>query len=178
MRRLHLLALGIFRRLPVGARRGVVRVLAPSFTVGAICLIERPDGSLLLVRQSYRSRWGVPGGLLQRGERPEDAARREVREEVGIDIELVGEPAVVVEAEPRRVDIVFRARPVGASADADAVPSSPEILEARWFAPDDLPELQAETSSALVALARSAHNPQAVPLPAELRVLGRRRPSA
>ena len=178
LRRLHLLALAVFRRLPVRARRRVVRTLAPSFTVGAICLIERSDGSLLLVRQSYRHRWGVPGGLLQRGERPEDAARREVREEVGLDVELVGEPAVVVDAIPRRVDIVFRARPVGDRQDPVAEPSSPEIVEARWFRPDELPELQAETSSALVALARSAHNPQAVPLPAELRILDRRRPGA
>lgn len=178
LRRLHLLALAVFRRLPVWARRRVVRVLAPGFTVGAICLIERSDGALLLVRQSYRQRWGVPGGLLQRGERPEDAARREVREEVGLDIELVGEPAVVVDPVPRRVDIVFRARPAGDRADPVAEPSSPEITEARWFPPHELPELQAETSSALVALARSALDPQAVPLPAELRVLDRRRPGA
>jgi ADP-ribose pyrophosphatase YjhB (NUDIX family) len=177
-RRLHLLALAVFRRLPVRARRRVVRTLAPSFTVGAICLNERGDGALLLVRQSYLHRWGVPGGLLQRGERPEDAARREVREEVGLDVELIGEPAVVVEPVPRRVDVVFRARPVGDAEGRTATPSSPEITEARWFAPDALPELQAETSAALVALARSANNPQAVPLPAELRVLGRRRPSA
>lgn len=170
IRRLHVLALSVFRRLPVGARRRVVRVLAPSFTVGAICLIERSDGALLLVRQSYRRRWGLPGGLLQRGERPEDAARREVAEEVGLDVELVGEPAVVVDPVPRRIDVIFRARPSGAEVP-DAVPSSPEITEARWFAPDALPELQAETSSALVALARSAQHPQAVPLPAELRVL-------
>ena len=177
MRRLHLLALAVFRRLPVRARRRVVRTLAPGFTVGAICLIERPDGALLLVRQSYRHRWGVPGGLLKRGERPEDAARREVREEVGLDIELVGEPAVVVDPIPRRIDIVFRARPA-AGVVQEPTPCSPEITEVRWFGSQDLPELQIETSAALVALARSAHNPQAVPLPAELRVLGQRRPSA
>ena len=178
IRRLHLFALQVFRRLPVRARRRVVRTVAPSYTVGAICLIERADGALLLVRQSYRNRWGVPGGLLKRGERPEDAARREVREEVGLDIELVGEPAVVVDPVPRRVDIVFRARPVGDAEGAGATPTSPEITEARWFSAQELPELQAETSAALVALARSANNPQAVPLPADLGVLGRRRPSA
>ena len=172
IRRLHLLALRVFRLLPVWARRRVVRTLAPSFTVGAICLIERADGALLLVRQSYRNRWGVPGGLLQRGERPADAARREVLEEIGLEIELLGEPSVVVEPVPRRVDVVFRARPVQ-GADEVIVPRSPEITEARWFAPDQLPELQLETSTALVALARSGRQ-DAVPLPAELRVLDRR----
>jgi 8-oxo-dGTP pyrophosphatase MutT (NUDIX family) len=162
--RLHHLLLRIYRVLPTGARRRAVRVLAPSFTVGAICHIERADGHVLLVRQAYRSRWGIPGGLLQRGEAPATAAVREVFEEVGIRIELIGEPAVVVDADPRRIDLVYRARPaVDAEADR-ARPSSPEIAEVRWFAADALPELQTETGQALVALARSARSPQARPL--------------
>src|SRR5207248_2509612 len=40
--RLHLLLLRIYRRLPTSARRVVVRRLAPQFTVGALCVIERP----------------------------------------------------------------------------------------------------------------------------------------
>jgi 8-oxo-dGTP diphosphatase len=165
IRRLHLVALHVFRRLPVRARRRVVRTITPGFTVGAMCFIERDDGHLLLVQLSYRKRWGVPGGLLKRGEAPQDAVRREVREEVGVEIRLLGEPAVVVDAEARRVDVVFRAR-LAPGQDADAArPGSPEILAARWFPPDDLPELQHETSGALIALARSARNPQAIALP-------------
>ena len=165
IRRLHGLALQVFRRLPVRARRRVVRVLAPSFTVGAICMIERPDGAVLLVRQSYRKSWGVPGGLLKRGETPEDAARREVYEEVGLRIDLVGEPAMVVDPVPRRVDLVFRARPAAGEDPALARPGSPEIVEAAWFALDALPDLQAETSSALVALARGQLSGRVTPRP-------------
>lgn len=139
--------------------------MAPSFTVGAMCLIERSDGRLLFVRHLYRKRWGVPGGLLQRHETPADAARREVLEEVGLDVELLGEPAVNVDADPRRIDIVFRARPAnGAEAD-DVHPSSVEILEARWFSPIELPELQFETAQAIQALARASYAPPARPLP-------------
>jgi len=155
----------VYRRLPVWARRRVVRTIAPGYTVGAMCFIERDDGAMLLVRLSYRMRWGVPGGLLKRGEEPGDAARREVREEVGVEIELLGEPAVVVDAEAQRVDLVYRAQLATGEDPAAAVPGSPEIVEARWFPIASLPELQHETSGALVALARSARNPQAVPLP-------------
>ena len=164
IRRLHLALLHVFRRLPRRARRQVVRTLSPTFTVGAICFIERDGGDLLLVRLAYRERWGVPGGLLQRGEEPADAVKREVREEVGLDIELVGEPAIVVDARPQRIDVVFRARVAAHAHIADMAPHGPEIIEARWFAPDALPELQFETADALVALARSARSPQAVPL--------------
>lgn len=152
--RLHRFALQVYRRLPVGARRRVVRTIAPNYTVGSMVLIERADGALLLVRQTYRNSWGVPGGLLKRGETPADAARREVLEEVDIDVELVGDPAVVVDAEAQRVDIVFRGRPASGVDAGSARPSSPEIVEAAWFPADDLPDLQFETSGALVAAAR------------------------
>lgn len=159
--RAYVVLLRLYRRLPRSSRRVVVRTMAPSFTVGSMCVIERRDGALLLVRHVYRGRWGVPGGLLKRGEDADDAALREVLEEVGLAVELVGEPAVVVDAVPQRVDVVFRARPAAGVDPSVAEPTSPEIEETRWFAPAELPELQHETATALVALARSSHAPQA-----------------
>lgn len=162
--RAHRFLLSVYRRLPARARRQVVRVVAPTFSVGAMCVIERADGAVLLVRHSYRRRWGTPGGLLARGEAAIDAARREVREEVGLEVEIVGEPAVVVDPGPRRVDLVYRCRPAPGS-DLDAVaPGSPEIVEARWFPVSALPELQPETAGAVRALARAALAPPAIPL--------------
>lgn len=164
MRRLHHLLLKLYQRLPRKGRRWLVRGIAPSFTVGAMCIIERSDGAVLLVRHSYRERWGVPGGLLKRREDAEEGAKREVREEVGLEVELLGEPAVVVDAEPQRVDLVFRARPAD-GADLGAIePGSVEIVETRWFPRTDLPALQFETTTALMALARSSTSPQADPI--------------
>jgi 8-oxo-dGTP diphosphatase len=162
-RRAMRLLLEAYRRLPRLGRRWVVRTIAPKYTVGAMAIVERPDGSVLLVRHSYRRRWGVPGGLLKRGEHPEVALRREVLEEVGVEVDLLGEPAVVVDPDPQRVDLVFRGRL--RDPDAEPRPVSAEILEVGWFGPDELPELQFETSGALMALARSSRNPQSPPLP-------------
>jgi 8-oxo-dGTP diphosphatase len=164
--RAHRVLLKIYQRLPKRARRFVVRRTTPAFTVGAVCLIERSDGAVLLVRQIYRRGWGVPGGLTRKGEEIADCARREVREEVGLQVELVGEPAVVVDPEPRRIDVVFRGRPLADVDPDDARPCSPEIAEVRWFSPEDMPDLQHETVSALVALARIDHQQQGTsPLP-------------
>ena len=100
---------------------------------------------------------------MKRREVPGDAARREVLEEIGVEIELLGEPTAVVESRAQRVDLIYRARL--ASADGAAPhPRSPEIVDARWFPRDALPELQPETASALVALARASRTPQAPPL--------------
>lgn len=151
--RLHVLLLRVYGILPVLARRFVVRRLTPSYTVGAICVVEREDGAILLVRQVYRRHWGLPGGLLQRGEAPADAALREVAEEVGVTVELLGEPAAVVDAAARRVDVVYRARL--AEGAEELGPTSPEISEVAWRRPDDLPELQPEAVGALMSLARS-----------------------
>jgi ADP-ribose pyrophosphatase YjhB (NUDIX family) len=154
LRRAHVALLHLFRRLPRPARRFAVRRLYPSFTVGAMCVIERGDGAVLFVRHSYRGRWGVPGGMLARGEDAATAARREANEEVALDIDTVGEPTVVVDPGARRVDVVFRARLSPAASLDDVHPSSPEIVEAQWFPRDELPELQHETAGALAALAR------------------------
>lgn len=162
---LHRLALQVYRQLPVGLRRRVVRAVSPSFTVGAMCFIERADGALLLVRHSYRDRWGVPGGLLERGEDAGDGARREVFEEVGLVVDLLGEPAVVVDAVPQRVDVIYRARPAEGVDPETVQLGSAEIIDARWFAPEALPELQFETAGALVALARIATGQRPLPQP-------------
>jgi 8-oxo-dGTP diphosphatase len=162
-RALHLWLLRVFRVLPRRLRLRIVHILSPTFTVGAVCVIERHDGAVLLVRHSYRQRWGLPGGLLERGEEVDAGARREAVEEVGLEVELEGEPAVVVDPDARRVDVVFRARPVeGADLDA-VVPRSPEVVEAAWFDAAALPELQHETAGALVALARATARPVARP---------------
>jgi ADP-ribose pyrophosphatase YjhB (NUDIX family) len=84
------------------------------------------------------------------------AARREVREEVGVDVILVGEPAVVVDPGERRVDVVYAARLVPGIDRTAARPVSPEIIECRWFDAatiDSLP-LQREAAEALEALRR------------------------
>lgn len=153
--------LRVWRYVPHPFRRWIVRVGAPSYTVGAACVIERDDGSILLVRLSYREGWGLPGGLIERREDVADCARREVREEVGLAVDLVGAPAVVVDSRPQRVDVVFRARPADGAAPDRARPASAEIREARWFAAQELPTLQHEAVSALLALAASARLPSA-----------------
>lgn len=155
--RVHLLLLRVFGILPRRVRRVLVRLGSPKYTVGAIAIVQRDDGAVMLVRHSYWKRWGTPGGLAKRHERPEVAVVRETREEVNLDIELIGEPAVVVEPVPHRVDVVYFARPAAGASLADVRPSSPEIERIEWFPLDELPVLQPETVTALRALAALGH---------------------
>jgi 8-oxo-dGTP diphosphatase len=155
-RRTHRVLLAGYKRLPQAARSLLIRLGTPSFHVGSICVVERADGHLLLVRQSYRrDGWGFPGGLMRRREDPADAARREVMEELGIDVELVGLPVVVIDSPMRRIDVVYNARLADGSAEPEATVHSPEITDARWFPPAGLPELLPEATAALVQLGRT-----------------------
>ncbi len=57
---------------------------------GVVCL---RDGEVLLIRRGQEPRmgeWSIPGGRIEWGERAADAALRELKEETGIDAELVG----------------------------------------------------------------------------------------
>lgn len=150
--RVQLAGLRVYRALPRLGRRWLVRWVAPSYTVGAICVIGDSTGRVLLIRQAYRDRWGLPGGLLKRRELPADGARREVAEEIGVAVELVGAPAIVVEPVPQRIDLVYAAVLAGGAAPDDVRPTSPEISEVAWFPLDALPPLQPETRTAIAAL--------------------------
>ncbi len=146
--------LGIFGRLPIRVRIAAVRLGTPSFRVGAMCVVRRTDGALLLVRHSYRPGWGFPGGLLKRGERPADAAAREMNEEIGLTLDLDVVPKVVVDPRYRRVDVIYTARMPESGGVAELEPRSAEIVEVAWFPPGELPPLGTEARSALAELGR------------------------
>lgn len=58
----------------------------PEATVGA--LVVNPKGEILLAKSSkWNNKFTVPGGHIELGERAEDAIRREVKEETGLDVE-------------------------------------------------------------------------------------------
>jgi 8-oxo-dGTP pyrophosphatase MutT (NUDIX family) len=88
----------------------------------AAVLLERPDGgdtAILLLRRAVEpgaGAWDLPAGYLDPGESFEQAARREAREESGIDVELIELAGVYHSPPANAVTAVFRARPVNPSA--------------------------------------------------------------
>jgi len=127
----------IWRRLPGAFRRRLVRLGQARFTVTAGAMIFDDAGRILLLEHVFRpdSGWGIPGGFLARYEQPEEALRRELREEVAVELEDVSLLFIRTLKRPGQVEIYFRARAVGTPK-----PSSFEIKKAEWFEIDNLPD--------------------------------------
>lgn len=122
---------------------GFVHYENPTPTVQA--WIDR-DGSYLALRRDeepLKGKWNMPGGFVEVGERGEEAIIREVREETGLEVEVIeligifdstygsGEDAKPI------FDVAFHCRITGEAAELDV---SEESSEARWFPLAEFPE--------------------------------------
>jgi ADP-ribose pyrophosphatase YjhB (NUDIX family) len=124
------------REHPVCSGCTFVFYLAPKVVAGTLPV---EAGRVLLTRRAIepaRGLWTFPGGYLDWGEDVRDGARRETLEEVGMAVRLddllgvysyPGSPVVIV---------VFTASPLDR---AEPVPCATEVLEAAYFAPEDIP---------------------------------------
>lgn len=131
---------------PPAEYRSLVERFEESAVGGAGVWVRNDDGDLLLVRNEGDDGWGDPGGKREAGESFETAAKREVREEAGVECRLTGLHEVhVVEnrnddapAAPVVYDaiVVFR----GEHVDGEPRPRDGEIAEVSWFAspPDEV----------------------------------------
>jgi ADP-ribose pyrophosphatase YjhB (NUDIX family) len=145
------LAMNAFRLLPGPLRRTAVRLGTPSYTVGAVLVLRRPDGRLLLVEQRHSGGWALPGGLLKRSEDPVDGLVREVGEEIGVQLDRsqLPTPTALVDAQARRVDLVFV---LDAEDERPRREDEVEVLRLGWFGLDELPDMTEPTADILRSL--------------------------
>jgi NADH pyrophosphatase NudC (nudix superfamily) len=108
----------------------------------AVLLERRADDdaepSVLLLKRAVEpgfGEWDLPAGYLDPGESFEMAARRETREESGIEVELVALTGVYHSPPANAVTAVFRARSVDASAP---VRTDAESSDHAWVARSDV----------------------------------------
>jgi 8-oxo-dGTP diphosphatase len=127
----------IWRRAPKALRRWTVRFSHPRFAVTAGAIVTDSRGRVLLLKHRFRpgSGWGLPGGFIERGEQPGEALRRELREEIGLEVEQLRLFTVRAFKKPKQVEIVFMAQAIGSPDELNF-----EIQEAGWFLPGEFPK--------------------------------------
>ncbi len=98
---------------------------------------------VLHARPDQEPFWCLPGGNIDLGESLAAGARRELREEVGIEVELDGAILIVdgpaIGNEQGAVEVIFRGRIEHGTAALRTNTGDPHLAEARWFARDELP---------------------------------------
>jgi len=114
---------------------------------GVSVLIWNSDGRLLLVRDTTPGPWGLVGGAIEPDEVPEDAARREAFEEVGVVVEITGLRGVLGGPSFRvrydnGDDVSYVSMVYDARVDSGVPsPDYDEVQEVGWFGPDDFATL-------------------------------------
>jgi len=112
----------------------IVVTNSAKFRVGVYAVIF-DGGRVLLAHRRDIDWWNLPGGGMEAGETVEEATRREVREETGLEVEV--ESLVGVYSKPQKQEVVltFRCRVTGGMLSA-----TEESRECRFFVPKTLPE--------------------------------------
>ena len=118
---------------------GFVHFLDPK--VVAVVLVEQGD-KILVGRRNIepgKGKWSFPGGYVDRGERVEDAARREVKEETNLDIRLSNLLGVYSETDSPQILVVYRAT---IEPTSDPIrPQLEEVSELAFFSLAEMPRL-------------------------------------
>lgn len=112
-----------------------VLYLDPKLAVGTI--VRMPDGGIVLARRAIEpgfGQWVFPGGYVDRGEEIRAAARREAREEAGIEIVIEGLVGIYSYPGTTAVIVVY-----AAVWTSGVVTMDDESSEIRVFPPDALP---------------------------------------
>ena len=138
------------RRRPVCTSCGMTTYLDPKVAVAV--LIGRGDEVLLGKRGEHTRQpghWSFPSGFVERGERVEDAARRETLEETGLTVELG--PILTLVSTPGET-VILAVYP--ALRFAGIPEAADDLTEIRWFSFDALPELAFAHDTAIIALWR------------------------
>lgn len=106
----------------------------PLFRIGAFAIVRDAEGSVLLGHRRDCDFWGLPGGGMEAGEAPWEAAVREVYEETGLTVEI--ERLVGVYSWPDDGEHIFS---FTARAVSGSLATSDETRDVRFFTPDALP---------------------------------------
>jgi ADP-ribose pyrophosphatase YjhB (NUDIX family) len=122
-------------------------------SVSAAMILTRADGCVLLIRENYGARrWSLPGGVVEPGETPWEAAMREAREEVGVEVTIRHLAAVCfVRHRPERADALAFGFTGEILRGQPAVADPNEIAEIAWVRPENWPAPCTRSGPILVA---------------------------
>jgi 8-oxo-dGTP diphosphatase len=143
--------------------------LTGRIVLGVAAVIWNDQGCVLLIRRAKEPRkgqWSLPGGKLEFGETLTEGLLREVREETGLEVEILGlvdvaetiRDAAVGAADDHFVLIDYGARVISGTAVAAS-----DAADARWFSLDEIDALPLWSEMRrIIALSAERHRAMAI----------------
>jgi ADP-ribose pyrophosphatase YjhB (NUDIX family) len=135
----------LWRILPYAVRLRFIRSTQSKFTVSVVAVILNKKNEVLVLDHFIRpgASWGLPGGFIEKDEYPDEAIRREIKEET--DLEITNVRLLLVRTIRKHIELLYVA-----NADGDVVLKSSEIRDFGWFREDKLPEGVSKVQRALI----------------------------
>ncbi|ADI05640.1 ADP-ribose pyrophosphatase-like protein [Streptomyces bingchenggensis BCW-1] len=118
------------------------------FMVGVTGVVRDDAGRVLLLRHRMwpeGRQWGLPTGYAVKGEEFAQTVVREAREETGLEVKP-GRLVQLTSGYKLRIEVAYEAVLVGGELKIDSF----EILEAKWFSPNELPDGMQESHRLLI----------------------------
>lgn len=115
----------------------------PEGPVTGTGVIILDEGRVLIIKRAFepsKGRWSIPGGVVELGEKVRDAAKREVHEELGLEVEIKDVVDVLdnVVYEGERIKYHFVLVDFWAVVKGGQLRLSHECLDAQWIRRDEL----------------------------------------
>ena len=102
---------------------------------GAFCIVLNEKNEVMLCLRQDKPLWNLPGGRVEAGESPWDAAVREVKEEIGVECAIDSLQGVY--HKPAQDEVVFMFL---VNIERGTPQHSDEVADIRYFPLDSLPE--------------------------------------
>lgn len=117
--------------------------------VGVDNIIVNEEGKILLCKRAktirtYPDMWGLISGYVEWGETIEDALKREAKEEIGVDIEVIrftGRYYDTLGRHPRKTVICLPHR-CRIKSGEPKINQPEEVSDVRWFSPEDIRKME------------------------------------
>lgn len=115
---------------------------------GVPAIIQNSKGEILLGKRNanmnnYPNFWGLPGGLIEYGETIEQAIKRELKEELGVDSEVIKYARPIMNLPTKEFHYQYLDTPVYCKILPDQIPvAKDETSEVKWFKPKEIKDMK------------------------------------
>lgn len=106
-----------------------------TFIIGVFGIIKDEQNRVLLCLRNDYDLWNLPGGGLEKGESPWHGVIREVKEETGLDVEVIKLAGIYSKPQKDEIIFSFECKIVGGE-----ITLNDEAKDIQWFAFDEIPK--------------------------------------